>query len=237
MKKFWKTVNIKELPNNKFQLLLDKKVLNTPIQNKLIFSNYDIAYQTSLEWNINSDILNTDDMVFFSIYSTAIDKISIDRKLFIDEIMEFIDTDLICYRAQKPIELFELQKVKWNPVLLNIKSYIDLEISVFEGVMPRKQNIRVHNQIQKLIKKFTDLELSILYRITNITGSIFISLCVLKREIFHDDLFELCYLDELWQAREWGFEEEASAKRDRLSKELNKIVTLVEFLRIDRNKV
>ena len=40
MKKFWKTVEIKELENNTFQLLLDKNLLKTPLQNKLIFINY-----------------------------------------------------------------------------------------------------------------------------------------------------------------------------------------------------
>ena len=48
MKKFWKTVEIKEFENNTFQLLLDKNLLKTPLQNKLIFINYDIAYETSL---------------------------------------------------------------------------------------------------------------------------------------------------------------------------------------------
>ena len=138
---------------------------------------------------------------------------------------------------EKTFELFKLQKVKWDPILSNIKDYINLEIAVFEGVMPRKQNIKVHNQIQNLIDNFTNLELSALHRMTNITGSIFISLCVLRRDIFHNDLFEICFLDELWQAREWGFDEEASTKRGRISKELNKIVTLIDFLRIERNKV
>lgn len=229
MKKFWKKVEIKELTNNTFQLLLDKKVLKTPMQNELIFPNYDSAYETSLEWDINSDILNTDEMVFFGIYSTAIDRISNDRKSFINEIMQFIDTDLICYRAEKPIELLQLQKVEWDPILSIIKGYINIEIDVFHGVMPEKQNKTVHNKIIKVINNFSDLEISILYRMTNITGSIFISLCVLKGDFLQKNLFELCFLDELWQAREWGFEQEASIKRDRIFKELSKIVTLVDF--------
>ena len=56
MKKFWKTVEIKEFENNTFQLLLDKNLLKTPLQNKLIFINYDIAYETSLEWDVDEDI-------------------------------------------------------------------------------------------------------------------------------------------------------------------------------------
>ena len=108
MKKFWKNVEIQELTNDTFQIYLDKKILNTPMQNELTFSNYDIAYETSLEWDIDSNILNTDDMVFFGVHSTAIDRVSLDRKSFLNEIMEFVDTDMICYRAQKPTELFNM---------------------------------------------------------------------------------------------------------------------------------
>jgi chaperone required for assembly of F1-ATPase len=231
MKKFWKNVEIQKSTNNTFQILLDKNILKTPVQNELFFSNYNIAYEASLEWDINSDTLNADDMVFFGIYCTAIDRISSNRKLYINEIIGFVDTDLICYRAEKPIELIQLQNTKWDPILSIVKAYTDLEIDVFQGIMPGKQNIRVHNKIKKLINNFSDLEISILYRMTNITGSIFISLCVLKRSFLEEALFELCYLDELWQAKKWGFEEEASTKRNKISKELKKIVALVSFLK------
>ena len=76
MKKFWKTVEIKEFENNTFQLLLDKNLLKTPLQNELIFINYDSAYETLLEWDVDEDILNADDMIAYGIYSTAIDRIS-----------------------------------------------------------------------------------------------------------------------------------------------------------------
>ena len=65
MKKFWKTVEVSELTTNSYQILLDKKILKTPMQNDLIFTNYRISYETSLEWDINSDELDTDEMVFF----------------------------------------------------------------------------------------------------------------------------------------------------------------------------
>ena len=55
MKKFWKTVEIKEFENNTFQLLLDKNLLKTPLQNELIFINYNSAYETSLEWDVDED--------------------------------------------------------------------------------------------------------------------------------------------------------------------------------------
>jgi chaperone required for assembly of F1-ATPase len=231
MKKFWKTVEVSELTTDSYQILLDKKILKTPMQNDLTFPNYRISYETSLEWDINSNELDTDKMVFFGIFSTAIDRIVNERVLYINEIMKFVDTDMICYKAEKPNELVELQNKHWNPILLIIKRYIGLEIEFFRGVMPRNQNKQIHNKIKKLINKFSNLELSILYRLTNITGSIFISLCIIKGDIIKKHICQLCFLDELWQAENWGVEEEAAKKRDEVSKELKKIITLVNYLK------
>ena len=231
MKKFWKTVEVSELTTNSYQILLDKKILKTPMQNDLIFTNYRISYETSLEWDINSDELDTDEMIFFGIFSTAIDRIVNDRVLYINEIMKFVDTDLICYKADKPDELVELQNKHWDPILLIIKNYIGEEIEVFTGIMPRTQNIQVHNKIKKLIHNFSNIELSILHRLTNIIGSIFISLCVIKGDILKKHICQLCFLDELWQAENWGVEEEAAKKRDKVSKELKKIINLVNYLK------
>ena len=221
MKKLWKTVEVTELTTNSYQILLDKKILKTPMQNDLIFTNYRISYETSLEWDINSDELDTDEMIFFGIFSTAIDRIVNDRVLYINEIMKFVD----------PGELVELQNKHWDPILLIIKKYIGEEIEVFTGIMPGKQNIQVHNKIKKLIHNFSNIELSILHRLTNIIGSIFISLCVIKGDILKKYICQLCFLDELWQAENWGVEEEAAKKRDKVSKELKKIITLVNYLK------
>ena len=184
-----------------------------------------------MEWDVKSDVLDTDKMVFFGIFSTAIDRIVNDRVLYINEIMKFVDTDLICYKADKPDELVELQNKHWDPILLIIKNYIGEEIKVFTGIMPGTQNIQVHNKIKKLIHNFSNIELSIFYRLTNIIGSIFISLSLIKGDVLKKQVCKLCFLDELWQAENWGVEEEAAKKRDKVSKEIKKIITLVNYLK------
>ena len=37
MKKFWKNVEVKQILENSFQILLDKRILKTPMQKDLIF--------------------------------------------------------------------------------------------------------------------------------------------------------------------------------------------------------
>ncbi len=45
-----------------------------------------------------------------------------------------------------------------------------------------------------------------------------------KKDISKNEVFELSFLDELWQAENWGFDEETSQKRKEISIELNKSI-------------
>ena len=231
MKKFWKIVQVKKKLKNSFDILLDKRILKTPMQKDLIFSNYKIAKETALEWDIDEKEINTENMVFYGLISTAIDKISNDKVSYIENVLGFINTDLICYRADGPNELVDLQNSSWNPIISFIKKYIDVELKFFIGVMPSKQSLEIFNRLKTLINSFSDIEISALHRMTNLTGSIFISICILKGDVLKNEAFELSFLDELYQAKNWGIEEESLDKRDKIAKELNRIISFVELIR------
>ena len=231
MKKFWKIVRVKKKLKNSYDILLDKRILKTPMQKDLIFSNYKIAKETALEWDIDEKEINTENMVFYGLISTAIDKISNDKVSYIENVLGFINTDLICYRADGPNELVDLQNSSWNPIISFIKKYIDVELKFFIGVMPSKQSLEIFNRLKTLINSFSDIEISALHRMTNLTGSIFISICILKGDVLKNEAFELSFLDELYQAKNWGIEEESLDKRDKIAKELNRIISFVELIR------
>lgn len=231
MKKFWKIVQVKKKLKNSFEILLDKRILKTPMQKDLIFSNYKIAKETALEWDIDEKEINTENMVFYGLISTAIDKISNDKVSYIENVLGFINTDLICYRADGPNELVDLQNSSWNPIISFIKKYIDVELKFFIGVMPSKQSLEIFNRLKTLINSFSDIEISALHRMTNLTGSIFISICILKGDVLKNEAFELSFLDELYQAKNWGIEQESLDKRDKIAKELNRIISFVELIR------
>ena len=74
-----------------------------------------------------------------------------------DDILDFIDTDLTCYRAEKPNDLVQWQSKNWDPILLKVENYINNKINVFKGIMPLKQDKEIHIKISKFLTKFTDL--------------------------------------------------------------------------------
>ena len=231
MRKFWETIQLKKTDISSYEIFLDDKILKTPLKKKLIIPNIKIAEEIYKEWNQDTNIIDTDAMVFYGILSTSIDKICNNRKLYIDDILDFIDTDLTCYRAEKPNDLVQWQSKNWDPILLKVEKYINNKINVFKGIMPLKQDKEIHVKITKFLTKFTDLEIIVLHRITNITGSIFLSLCILSDDKIKAKAFELSHLDELWQAENWGYEEEASKNRKKINLELNRTIYFLDCLR------
>ena len=231
MKKNWKTVQIKKNSINSYEILLDNNILRTPLKNELIISNAKIAEEIYKEWNQETKVLNTDNMVFYGIISTSIDKIFDNRKQYVDDVLDFVNTDLICYRADKPIDLVQWQSKNWDPIISKVEKYINYKINIFKGIMPVRQDKQIHLKITTFLTEFSDLEIAVLHRITNITGSIFLTLCILKNDKIKKNAFELSYLDELWQAEKWGYEEEASKNRENINNELNRIIYFLDCLR------
>ena len=230
MKKFWKKIEIRQFSSKKFHLLLDNKKLTTPMKKELVLPSEILVNEVLREWDQNSDNINIDDLVFYGVLSTAIDKVNLEKDAYVNDIIDFIDTDLICYRAESPNDLIALQNKSWNPILLLIEKYIDVKIKVFKGVMPSNQDQKVHTEIKKLISNLSDVQISVLHRITNLIGSIFLSLCILKKDLLKEDAFECSFLDELWQAKNWGHEEDASIKRNKIRLELNRLIHFVNCI-------
>jgi len=230
MKKFWKKIEIRQSSSKKFHLLLDNKKLTTPMKKELVLPSEILVNEVLREWDQNSDNINIDDLVFYGVLSTAIDKVNLKKDPYVNDIIDFIDTDLICYRAESPNDLIALQNKSWNPILLLIEKYIDVKIKVFKGVMPSNQDQKVHTEIKKLISNLSDVQISVLHRITNLIGSIFLSLCILKKDLLKEDAFECSFLDELWQAKNWGHEEDASIKRNKIRLELNRLIHFVNCI-------
>ena len=169
MKKFWEKVSIKKISSDSFCVMLDKRILKTPLKRDLVLQNLNLAQEILKECDQDSKKINTESMIFYGLISTSLDKIIDNRSSYIDDILNYIDTDLICYRAENPKELVELQKNKWDPIILLIEKYIGIKVKIFKGVSPKKQHSNVHIRLNNLINQFDIFEISALHRITNIT--------------------------------------------------------------------
>ena len=74
MKKFWKKIEIQKKHLNSYYILLDSKILKTPLKKKLIVPNKKLANEILNEWSQVKDIRHIEKMIFYAILSTSIDK-------------------------------------------------------------------------------------------------------------------------------------------------------------------
>ncbi|MBL6679944.1 MAG: hypothetical protein ISQ39_04060, partial [Alphaproteobacteria bacterium] len=79
MKKFWKKIEIRQSSSKKFHLLLDNKKLTTPMKKELVLPSEILVNEVLREWDQNSDNINIDDLVFYGVLSTAIDKVNLKK--------------------------------------------------------------------------------------------------------------------------------------------------------------
>ena len=74
MKKFWKKVSIKKISFNSFQIMLDERILQTPLKRELILPNLNLAQEIAKEWDQDSINIKTESMIFYGLISTSLAK-------------------------------------------------------------------------------------------------------------------------------------------------------------------
>ena len=141
-------------------------------------------------------------------------------------------SDLLCYRAENPADLVSLQQEQWQPILNWAATDLDAPLKVTAGIVyaqqPAESLLALGNQVAGL----SDHELTALHEFTATSGSLVLGLAVIHGRLNAEDIHGLSFLDEDYQARLWGRDEEAQERRGRLLKELKETETFLDLLRV-----
>ena len=209
-----------------------------------ILYNNDIPYTTNKGNNIllpciikekkfikklNIDFAKNQESTFFKIlfYSADIDKNS--REVIEKKILNYIDTDLICYREKIGSELEKIQREKWDSYLNFCKNKFQLDFKLNYSLMPFTQKKINHKKITNLIKKMNPHYITIFFFLVELTNSIIISLNILYNNINIDDAWEASNLEYSYNQKKWGIDKEL--KSNLLLKKIlfNDIINYIMF--------
>jgi chaperone required for assembly of F1-ATPase len=155
--------------------------------------------------------------------NTAIDRVAPDPRPVLDELMGYAGTDLICYRAEAPESLVELQRRHWQPLLDDLTRRHDALLIVHYGIIPRAQPPAALAVLGRHLATLPPFVLTGLGAATRATGSLVIGLALTESLLSPDQAFELSQLDESWQIKKWGEDSEAAARRQALRQEIHDI--------------
>lgn len=195
MKRFYKEVSIVK-EGDGYAVQLDGKPIRTPSKSILIAGNENLAELSKAEWEAQGEKINHNTMPVTQLLNTKQDRISGQRAALEGEVLKYINTDLLCYRADAPEELVARQDKLWQPHLDWFSKQYGLEFQTTHGLGALKQDQTIHDVIASEIRALDDDRFTLVQMITPACGSIILALAFIKGAANVDDLMACAYLEE-----------------------------------------
>jgi ATP synthase F1 complex assembly factor 2 len=207
LKRFWETVGISKRDDG-LTVTLDMRALKTPSGNTLLLPRNKrlVATLIANEWENQETLLKPHALPMTSIASRAIDAFH-DKKTCSEvreSLLNYLDTDTICFHHDDPPPLVELQHKYWDPLIEWAKSTFDIDIQVFTSILFHSQPAETRAKLNVILTEMNPWELAAMERATYVTKSFLIALALVKRHLTVEDAAVAAQVEVSSQIQRWG---------------------------------
>ena len=209
-KRFWKTTTTKQTDTG-FTVLLDDRSIKTPAKTALNLPTQALADAVAEEWDAQIEKVDPNTMPMTRSANAALDKVAHQRAAVADMLAEYGGTDLLCYRANSPAELVQMQATKWDPILGWAEQTFGVKMILGEGVMFVEQPAESLSILTERVHQFDPFELTGFHDLVAISGSLILGFAVTEGHLSAQEAWELSRVDEEWQIAQWGADDEAES--------------------------
>ena len=148
------------------------------------------------------------------------------RSEVIEKLVEFSFTDVILFWSAND-DIKSLQTEKWLPVLKWLNNRFKITLKETDGLTPPPQNENNRAGFTEILEKMSLKTLRAYYLAAVRLKSPLLALALAEKKITASEAFELAYLEELYQSKSWGVDEEAEQGRQCVK---NELLEIEEFL-------
>ncbi|TDK43895.1 ATP12 family chaperone protein [Antarcticimicrobium luteum] len=216
-KRFWTDVSV-EKDEDGYSVALDGRRIKTPAKAPLILPARPMAEAVADEWAAQEGEIDPRRMPFTRSANAAIDKVRTQHGEVADLLADYGDSDLLCYRADRPQELVERQAEAWGPALDWAEQALGVRLEPRSGVIHRPQDPEALARLRAQVHALDAFRLAAFHDLVSLTGSLILGFAAARDWRPVDALWALSRLDEHWQEEQWGADDEAAAiealKRD-----------------------
>ena len=203
-----------------YTIELDGRPIRTPMKAHVWLPRKALADAIADEWAVQGEKVNFRAMPLMGFASTAIDRVTPRRNGVVDEIAAYGETDLLCYRAERPPELVARQEAHWQPRLDWLAETHGARLTVTSGVVHVQQAAEALAKVREAVDRLDDYGLAALHSLTTGTGSVVLGLAVAAGILDSASAAAAGHLDEQFQAEQWGEDRQASERRAHIAREL-----------------
>ncbi len=225
--RFYQSVFVSHTPSG-FEVLLDERPLKTKGGNKLVAPTEKLADAVRAEWEAQGETIDLTATPLTNLLAGAIDADAAPQ--WHADIIGYLKSDLLCYRAEAPAALTERQADAWDEYLDWARTEFGAALVVTAGVMSVPQPDIAAKNIEAALAGADRELLAGLRTATAITGSAILALALWKRFRTPAKIFAASIVDESFQAEQWGDDAEASARRELIEQEFNAVARYLQLL-------
>jgi chaperone required for assembly of F1-ATPase len=223
-KRFWTAASVTAADGG-FAVALDGRPVRTPLKAPLILPTEGLAQAVAGEWQAVEGQVNPAAMPLTRMANSAIDKVAPQFGAVADMLADYGGSDLLCYRAEGPAGLAARQSEAWDPLLDWAARALGAPLYPTTGVMPRPQPGASLAALRGAVHALTPFQLAAFHDLVALSGSLVIALAVTRGRLAAEAAWDTSRIDESWQIKEWGADEDAAAVA---------ALKRADFLRADR---
>jgi len=228
-KRFYENVGIVE-DGGAFAVTLDGKPVRTPARRLLAARSRELAQAIAGEWQAQTDSIDPAVMPLTRLANSIIDGVADQPREVRDEIVKYLGSDLLFYRADGPEGLTERQERAWNPVVEWAAKALGARFILVEGVVFAAQPEEAIAAAAKAIP--SDIwRLGAVHSVMTISGSALLALALADRAISVEEAWKAANVDEDWQMEQWGRDTLAMERRAHREAEMKAAATVLTLVR------
>ena len=213
IKRFYQTAAVGEVEGG-WALLLDGRGARTPAKNKLVAPTHAIAEAIASEWAGQGAVVDPTSMPMTRLANSALDGVAKTLRETRADIARYAGADLICYRATTPEALVAMQAEAFDPVLAWAEETLGARFILSAGMMHVVQPEPALAAVREAVDAYeSPFVVAALHGLTSLSGSVLLALAVARGKWSAGDAWRATHVDEDFQIRQWGEDDEAMARR------------------------
>lgn len=228
-KRFFETAGIGPVGEGGFPVVLDGKPVRTPLRRALAAPSAALAQRIAAEWDAQVETIDPARMPLTRLANAVIDAVADARPAVAAEVVKYLGSDLVCYRADTPAGLVARQSQAWDPVLAWAHQALGARFVQVQGVMFAEQPPAAIAAARRAIPD-DPWRLGAVSSITTLTGSALLALALSAGALDVETAWAAAHADEDWQMAQWGRDALALAGRDVHFGEMQAAATVLRLL-------
>ena len=220
MKRFWDQAAA-AAGDHGHTILLDGKEMRIPGGGVLHLASAGLAAAIAAEWQAaggeKGGDMTAEDVPLTRLAGTAQDRIAPDPAPVADALAAYAETDLLCYRADRPLPLVERQAREWEPWLNWLAATHGARLYATDGLAHVQQDTAALAAVRDALRARTPPVLAGLGILVPALGSVVLGLALADGALDARLAYEIASLEERFQAEQWGEDEWAAKRRSNIA--------------------